>query len=207
MARGRRRSALLDGKQVTTHWAFCQLLQQTYRSVEVVPNALYIKQGPLYTSAGITAGMDLALTLVEEDHGKDVAMSVARTMVIFYRRPGGQSQFSEIIQSQASSHFDALIEWIMQNLRSDLSIERLARQARMSPRNFARLFARELEQTPAKFIEKVRLRHARGLLDNRKLSLKEIAAQCGFRTEEQMRRAFQRELCVTPQEYRTRFVG
>lgn len=196
---------LLDGRRATTHWSFCQLLQRSFGEVEVVPDALYIKEGRIYTSAGITAGMDLALTLVEEDHGRQVAMAVARSMVLFYRRPGGQSQFSEIIESQASTHFGALIDWIMQNLHAELTVETLARQARMSPRNFTRLFTRELEQTPAKFIEKLRLEHARGLLDNRKLSLKEIAAHCGFRSEEQMRRAFQRELRVTPHEYRARF--
>lgn len=102
---------LLDGRRATTHWSFCQLLQRSFGEVEVVPDALYIKEGRIYTSAGITAGMDLALTLVEEDHGRQVAMAVARSMVLFYRRPGGQSQFSEIIESQASTHFGALIDW------------------------------------------------------------------------------------------------
>lgn len=196
---------LLNGKKVTTHWGYCQLLQKSYPELEVVPNALYIKQGNIYTSAGITAGMDLALALVEEDESKEIAMSVARKLVLFYKRPGGQNQFSEFILSQSNSLFNELIEWIMQNLSGDLSIEKLAGQVNMSPRNFTRLFKRELEETPAKFIEKLRLHHARILLENRTSALKEVAGRCGFKSEEQMRRAFQRELCVTPQEYRARF--
>ncbi len=196
---------LLDGKKVTTHWGYCQLLQKSYPQLEVVPNAIYIREGNIYTSAGITAGMDLALALVEEDESKETAMSIARKLVLFYKRPGGQNQFSEFILSQSSNPFNELIDWIMQNLSEDLSIERLAGRANMSPRNFTRLFKKELEETPAKFIERLRLRHARILLENRTSALKEVAEQCGFKSEEQMRRSFQRELCVTPQEYRTRF--
>ena len=196
---------ILDGKQVTTHWGFCPLLQNTYPKLEVNSNAIYIKQGNVYTSAGITAGMDLALALIEEDVGKEIAMSVARKLVLFYKRPGGQNQFSEFLLSQSNNFFNDLIDWVMQNLSKDLSIEKLAEQVSMSPRNFTRLFKKELEDTPAKFIEKLRLRHARILLENKKSALKEVARQCGFKSEEQMRRAFQRELCVTPQEYRTRF--
>lgn len=196
---------LLNGKKVTTHWGYCQLLQKSYPGLEVIPNALYIKQGSIYTSAGITAGMDLALALVEEDEGKEVAMSIARKLVLFYKRPGGQNQFSEFILSQSNGQFNELIDWIMQNLGDNLSIEKLAGQVNMSPRNFMRSFKKELEQTPARFIEKVRLQHARILLENRTSTLKEIAGRCGFKSEEQMRRAFQRELCITPREYRTRF--
>jgi len=199
------RLGLLDGKRVTTHWGYCRHLQKSFPRLNVVPDAIYIRQGNIYTSAGITAGMDLALALVEEDAGKEIAMSIARKLVLFYKRPGGQKQFSEFLLSQSNGHFNELIEWIMQNLSGDLSIEKLAAQVNMSPRNFTRLFKRELEQTPGKFIERMRLRHARILLENRTSVLKEVAGQCGFKSEEQMRRAFQRELCVTPQEYRTRF--
>lgn len=196
---------LLDGKKVTTHWGYCQLLQKSYPGLEVVPDAIYIKEGNIYTSAGITAGMDLALALVEEDAGKEISMSIARKLVLFYKRPGGQNQFSEFILSQSKSFFNELIDWAIQNLSGDLSIEKLARQVNMSPRNFTRLFKKELEETPARFIEKLRLHQARILLENKTSSLKEVADQCGFKSEEQMRRAFQRELCVTPREYRTRF--
>jgi transcriptional regulator GlxA family with amidase domain len=196
---------LLDGKKVATHWMFCKQLQDGYRQLEVVPNSLYIKEGNVYTSAGITAGMDLALTLVEEDCGKEVAMMAARTLVLFYRRPGGQNQFSELLVSQSSEHFGELIEWVMQNLRQDLTVERLAGRVSMSPRNFSRLFTKELGQSPAKFVEILRLRHARTLLEGGRMALKEIAGKAGFKSAEQMRRAFQRELRVTPQEYRARF--
>jgi transcriptional regulator GlxA family with amidase domain len=196
---------LLNGKRVTTHWGFCPLLQKTYPELEVISNSIYIKDGNIYTSAGITAGMDLALALIEEDVGKEIAMSVARKLVLFYKRPGGQNQFSEFILSQSNSQFNELIDWVIDNLSEELSIERLAEQARMSPRNFTRQFKKELGETPAKFIEHLRLRHARMLLENKVSALKSIANQCGFKSEEQMRRAFQRELCVTPQEYRTRF--
>lgn len=196
---------LLDGKKVTTHWGYCHLLQKSYPKLCVDSNAIYIREGNIYTSAGITAGMDLALALVEEDEGKETAMGIARKLVLFYKRPGGQNQFSEFILSQSNSHFNELIDWIMQNLSEDLTIEKLAGRMNMSPRNFTRLFKKEMEQTPAKFIEKLRLRHARILLESRTSALKAVAGRCGFRSEEQMRRAFQRELCVTPQEYRTRF--
>jgi transcriptional regulator GlxA family with amidase domain len=196
---------LLDGKRATTHWGFCPLLQKMYPKVEVVSNAIYINEGNTYTSAGITAGMDLSLALIEEDVGKEIAMQVARKLVLFYRRPGGQNQFSELLLSQSNSYFNELIDWIMQNLTEDLSIEKLSEQVSMSPRNFTRQFKKELDETPSKFIEKLRLQHARILLEDSASGLKEVAGQCGFKSEEQMRRAFQRELCVTPQEYRTRF--
>jgi transcriptional regulator GlxA family with amidase domain len=196
---------LLDGKRVTTHWGFCPLLQKMYPKLEVISNEIFIKDGNTYTSAGITAGMDLSLALIEEDVGKEIAMSVARKLVLFYKRPGGQNQFSEFILSQSNSHFNVLIDWIIDNLSEDLSIERLAQQASMSPRNFTRQFKKEMGETPAKFIERLRLRQARMLLEGKASVLKSVANQCGFKSEEQMRRAFQRELCVTPQEYRTRF--
>jgi transcriptional regulator GlxA family with amidase domain len=196
---------LLDGKCVTTHWGFCPLLQKMYPKLDVISDAIYIKDGNTYTSAGITAGMDLSLALIEEDVGKGVAMQVARKLVLFYKRPGGQNQFSELLLSQSNQFFNELIDWVMQNLTEDLSIEKLSAQVSMSPRNFARQFKKEMEETPSKFIEKLRLKHARILLEDRTSGLKEVAGQCGFKSEEQMRRAFQRELCVTPQEYRTRF--
>lgn len=196
---------LLEGKRVTTHWGFCPLLQKTYPELEVIANAIYIKDGNTYTSAGITAGMDLALALIEEDVGKEIAMSIARKLVLFYKRPGGQKQFSELLLSQSNSHFNELIDWIMQNLSEDLSIENLSEQVSMSPRNFIRQFKKEMEETPAKFIERLRLHHARIMLEDKASALKEVADHSGFKSEEQMRRAFQRELCVTPQEYRTRF--
>jgi transcriptional regulator GlxA family with amidase domain len=199
------RLGLLDGKDVTTHWAYCSNMKKNFPQLNVVSDSIFIRQGNIYTSAGVTAGMDLSLALVEEDIGKDIAMSVARKLIIFYKRPGGQNQFSEFILSQSNSYFGELTDWIINHLSNDLSIETLAEQASMSPRNFIRKFKEELGCTPAKFIERLRLRQARMLLENRSSVLKTVANQCGFKSEEQMRRAFQRTLCVTPNEYKTRF--
>ncbi|MFW1676853.1 GlxA family transcriptional regulator [Pontibacter sp. JAM-7] len=196
---------LLEGKNITTHWAYCTDMQQRFPQLKIESDAIFIKQGSIYTSAGVTAGMDLSLALVEEDVGKTIAMSVARKLVVFYKRPGGQKQFSEFILSQSNSHFSALIDWILENLSADLSIEMLAQRANMSPRHFVRKFKQEVGETPAKFVERLRLSQARILLENKCSILKSIANKCGFKSEEQMRRAFQRGLCVTPNEYRTRF--
>ncbi|MDF2181155.1 GlxA family transcriptional regulator [Neptuniibacter sp. CAU 1671] len=199
------RLGLLNGKNITTHWAYCADMQQQFPQLNIESDAIFIKQGNTYTSAGVTAGMDLSLALVEEDAGKKIAMSVARKLVVFYKRPGGQKQFSEFILSQSSSHFSALIDWILDNLSADLSIEILAERANMSPRHFNRKFKSDVGETPAKFVERLRLCQARMLLENKTTVLKSIADKCGFKSEEQMRRAFQRELCVTPNEYRVRF--
>lgn len=196
---------LLDGKSITTHWAYCANMKKTFPNLTIEPDSIFIKEGNTYTSAGVTTGMDLSLALVEEDVGKNIAMSVARKLVIFYKRPGGQKQFSEFILSQSNSYFSTLVDWIIENLCSDLSIENLAERENMSPRNFTRKFKKELQETPAKFIEGLRLQQARMLLENKYVALSTVAYQCGFKSEEQMRRAFQRELCVTPKEYRSRF--
>lgn len=196
---------LLDGKRVTTHWAYSALLQKNYPQLHVDADAIYVKQDNIYTSAGITAGIDLSLSLVEEDVGKSMALRVARKLVLFYKRPGGQNQFSELLHSQSSESLESLIEWIMNNLAKDLSVGSLAERMNMSSRNFTRLFKRELAETPAKFIEKLRLNHARILLEGNSYTLNEIARKSGFRSEEQMRRTFQRILGITPQDYKLRF--
>ncbi len=196
---------LLKGKHITTHWAYCDDMQKLFPQLNIDSDSIFIKEGNTYTSAGVTAGMDLSLALVEEDMGKKIAMSVARKLVIFYKRPGGQKQFSEFILSQSNIHFSALIDWIIENLSTELSIVTLANKVNMSPRNFTRQFKEKVGETPAKFIESLRISQAHMLLENKGISLKSIASQCGFKSEEQMRRAFQRELCVTPNEYRIRF--
>jgi len=196
---------LLNGKHITTHWAYCENMQKIFPQLSIESDSIFIKEDNIYTSAGVTAGIDLSLSLVEEDVGKKVAMSVARKLVVFYKRPGGQKQFSEFIESQSNVHFSALIDWVIENLSTDLTIETLAERANMSPRNFTRKFKSELGETPAKFVEHLRISQARMLLENKCAILKSIANQCGFKSEEQMRRAFQRELCVTPKDYRTRF--
>lgn len=196
---------LLDGKNVTTHWAYCSEMKSTFPQLCIDPDSLYIKQDHIYTSAGVTSGMDLSLALVEEDSGKNIAMSVARKLVIFYKRPGGQKQFSEFILSQSHSNFCELIDWILDNLSANISVETLAQHENMSARNFSRKFKQEFNKTPAKFIENLRLQQARVLLENEALALKSIARACGFKSEEKMRRAFQRELNITPNDYRTHF--
>lgn len=196
---------LLNNKKVTTHWAYCSDLKKRYPKLIIDADSLFIKHEKIYTSAGVTAGMDLSLALVEEDAGKAIAMRVARKLVMFYKRTGGQNQFSEFIFAQSNNHFGDLIDWLIENLSSDISVEIMAQRENMSPRNFSRKFKREFNSTPAKFIEKLRLQHARILLENQSISLKAIAYACGFKSEEQMRRAFQRELCVNPTTYREHF--
>ncbi|QID19341.1 helix-turn-helix domain-containing protein [Nitrogeniibacter mangrovi] len=196
---------LLDGKRITTHWAYCEDMRRLFPQLKIDSDAIFIQEGNVYTSAGVTAGIDLSLALIEEDVGKKIAMSVARKLVVFYRRPGGQKQFSDFLMSQSDSPFGALVDWMIENLSEDLSIEMLAQRVNMSQRNFARKFKEVRGETPGKFVERLRICQARMLMENSDVVLKTVARKCGFNTEEQMRRAFQRELSVTPNEYRTRF--
>jgi len=201
-------AGLLQGKRAATHWAMCDLLKRRFPSIEVEPDAIYVQQGPLWTSAGVTAGIDLSLALVEADCGRDIAMKVARDLVVFLKRPGGQSQFSEVLQAQADDHagFDDLHQWIAEHLgREDLTVEQLAKRAGMSPRNFARVYKEKTGRTPAKAMEVFRLSAARRLLEASERNVDEIARQCGFGDVERMRVTFQRHLAVSPTEYRRRF--
>ena len=198
---------LLDGKEATTHWSWCDRMARAYPDVSVLPDALYVRSGKIYTSAGVTAGMDLALALVEEDWGRDVALATARELVMFLKRPGGQSQFSSHLAAQESDRVQIrdLQRWILDHLDGDLRVERLADQIHMSPRNFARVFTRETGGTPAKFVETARLEEARRRLEESDLPVDAIARRCGFGTAETMRRTFQRRLGVVPRDYRVRF--
>lgn len=200
-------AGLLDGLRATTHWLRVEQLARQFPAVQVEPDSIFIRSGDLYTSAGTTAGMDLALALVEEDWGHQVALATARTLVVFLKRPGGQSQFSQPLRAQgaASGPLGGLTEWILNHLTSDLSVESLAARAGMSPRNFARVFTRELGTTPARFVEALRVEQARSRLEEGRESLKEIAYGCGFGSDERMRRAFLRAFRVTPEDYRQRF--
>lgn len=200
-------AGLLDGRRATTHWNWANDLTHGYPRVTVDPAPIYIRDGNCYTSAGVTAGIDLALALVEEDLGRSIALQVAQMMVVFLRRPGGQSQFSATLaaQSHESHAFSDLLAWLPDNLRRDLSVEKLARRAAMSPRNFARLFQREVGITPAKHIEDLRLEAARRQLESTKLSLEEVAEAGGFASAEILRRVFARRLGVTPGQYRASF--
>ena len=200
-------AGLLDGKRVTTHWASCDKLAAQYPRLTVDPDPIFIRQGRLYTAAGVTSGMDLALALVAEDHGTAVSRAVARELVLFLQRPGGQSQFSTQLQIQ-SSDSESLAElqaWMADHLREDLSVDALARRVAMSPRNFARVFAKTAGTTPAQFVQRMRVEAARRRLEESEEGVKEIAAECGFGTAESMRRAFLRAIRVPPSAYRSRF--
>jgi transcriptional regulator GlxA family with amidase domain len=200
-------AGLLDGRRVTTHWGRCRRLAREFPEVDVDPEPIFVRDGDVYTSAGVTAGIDLCLALVEQDHGRDLALSVARQLVVFLKRPGGQAQFSSHLATQLAEH-DGLAEvqsWIADHLDEDLSVPRLAARAAMSPRHFARVFRAETGVTPARFVERARVEQARTRLEESSAGVEEIARSCGFGTPETMRRAFLRSLWVGPAEYRQRF--
>lgn len=201
-------AGLLEGRRAATHWAMCELLKQRFPSIEVDVDAIFVQQGQVWTSAGVSAGIELALALVEADCGREVALQVARELVVFLKRPGGQAQFSQVLQAQTadSAGFDALHAWISDNLRdSDLSVERLAAQSHMSPRNFARVYKQKTGRTPAKAIELFRMEAARRMLEDSQRSIEQIAGLCGFGDEEHMRCTFHRQLAISPRDYRERF--
>ena len=201
------RAGLLNGRCATTHWKYCDLLSRRYPAVKVEPDPIFVRDGNVYTSAGVTAGMDMALALVEEDAGSKLALEVARELVLYLRRPGGQSQFSAALNLQASDRqpFRDLGAWVLEHLRNDLSVDVLASRVGMSPRNFARVFCAEMNTTPAKFVESLRLEAARRRLQESNASLESVAATCGFRNCDAMRKTFKRVLRVAPGEYRWRF--
>jgi transcriptional regulator GlxA family with amidase domain len=200
-------AGLLDGRRATTHWAAAPALARQFPRVAVDPDAIWVHDGTVWTSAGVTAGMDLALALVEEDLGREAALTVARHLVVFLKRPGGQSQFSVHLEAQTVSRgpLKDLPEWIVEHLDGDLSVEALASRAAMSPRNFARVFVRVTGTTPAKFVERARVERARRLLEEGAPSVETVASECGFGSAERMRRTFRRHLRVVPLDYRRRF--
>ncbi|MBX3023606.1 DJ-1/PfpI family protein [bacterium] len=200
-------AGLLDGRRATTHWRAAARLARRYPRVRVEADAIFVRDGRLWTSAGVTAGIDMALAMVAEDLGHALALAVARRMVVFLKRPGGQSQFSAHLAAQtpAPGRLRDLPAWIVDHLAEDLAVERLAERLAMSPRTFARVFHRETGVTPAKFVERARLDAARRLLEDEALGLEEVASRAGFASGEQMRRAFRRHLRVLPFDYRRRF--
>ena len=199
-------SGVLDGRRAVTHWAFCKELARRFPSVHVEPDPIFIRDGTVWTSAGVTAGIDLALALVEEDLGRAVALAVARYLVVFLKRPGNQAQFSEFLSLQAAEDkFGALHDWINSHLADDLSLPVLATRAGMSERSFSRHYAESTGQTPARAIERLRVQGAQHLLSETRLPVKRISQRCGFGSEETMRRSFLRVLETTPQDYRARF--
>ena len=200
-------AGLLDGKKATTHWRGTKELAARFPKIHVQADSIFVKDGHVYTSAGVTAGIDLALALVEEDLGRTVALNCARELVVFMRRPGGQSQFSVSLESQRAERntLNELIAWAVENLSGDLSIEAMAQRVHMSRRNFSRVFRSEVGQTPAAFVEKLRVEAARRRLEETDESLEAISAHCGFGSADSMRRSFHRVVKVAPSDYRRRF--
>jgi transcriptional regulator GlxA family with amidase domain len=199
----------LDGKRAATHWRYCPRLQDSFPDIRVQPDAIFVRDGQVWSSAGVSAGIDLALAMIEEDFGHTVALDIARRLVVFLKRPGGQSQFSTVLAAQASDvegRFSALHAWIVENIASDLKVERLAEMAGMTPRTFARTYASRTGMTPACGVEALRVEAARLLLESRQVrGVVEVAKRAGFGDDERMRRAFLRHLGVSPSEYRKRF--
>lgn len=205
-------TGVLDGCRATTHWAHFDEFAALFPRVRIDRDALFVADGPCHTSAGITAGIDYALALVERDLGRREALDVARGLVMFLKRPGGQSQFSAQLAAQAApaegaDRFTELARWMAGNLRRDLSVERLAERMAMSPRNFARRFAEALGVTPARHVQQLRIDAARRLLTDGQQPVERIAERCGFASAEAMRVAFQRHLNVAPAAFRARFRG
>jgi transcriptional regulator GlxA family with amidase domain len=200
-------AGLLDGRRASTHWASAQELARRYPAVEVDPEPIFLRDGDVWTSAGVTAGMDLALALVEEDLDREMALTIARHLVLFLRRPGNQSQFSATLAAQQPDRtpLREAQRYAVENPTADLSVEAMAARAHMSPRHFARSFRAEVGHTPARYVEHVRLEAARRRLEDTSEPIGAVAAACGFGTPETMRRVFLRALGVSPAEYRRRF--
>jgi transcriptional regulator GlxA family with amidase domain len=199
---------VLDGRRVSTHWAACERLQSFVPTATVDPDAIFTKDGNVYTSAGITCGIDLALSLVEDDLGRDICARIARNMVLYLRRTGGQNQFSAPLQAQAeySTRLTIILEYIQNNPDADLRVNTLATEFAISPRHFSRLFMMELRQSPADYVTMVRLNVARVYLEETKLGLKQVAAKCGYGSHDALSRAFRKRFGVAPDQYRRRFV-
>jgi len=199
-------AGLLDGRRAVTHWEQCDELAERHPKVKVEADPIFVHDGPVWTSAGVTAGIDLALALVEQDLGRTLALEVARELVVFLKRPGGQAQFSTTLRLQgAEDRFGRLHQWISQHLAEELSLPTLALQVGMSERTFTRRYTEATGMTPARAVEKVRVEAARHLLSDTGLPLKLVAQRCGFSSEEVLRRSFHRVLATSPQDYRARF--
>jgi transcriptional regulator GlxA family with amidase domain len=200
-------SGLLDGRKVTTHWRFADDVARRFPKLRVNPDALFLQDGPFYTAGGVTASVDLALALIEEDYGPRVALSVARELVVFLKRPGGQNQYSEPLAFQISStdRMADLASWMLGHLRSDLSLDALAKRVCLSPRHFARRFKQAFAGTPAEFVENLRLDEARRRLTERTQTIERVAESVGYTSDDAFRRAFERRFGVNPSSYRSRF--
>ena len=200
-------AGLLDGLKVTTHWQHAAELAERFPAAKVMPDRIYVEDGALWTSAGVTAGIDLALKLIEDDHGRELALTVARRLVVFLKRPGGQSQFSAHLAAQiaAEGRIQAVQHWILDHLPLELTVNSLAGRAGMSVRNFTRIFLQEAGITPADFVEMARVDAAKRLLEDTDTPLQRVASRCGFANPDTMRRAFLRRIGTGPSDYRERF--
>lgn len=197
---------LLDGKRAATHWMVAARLAEMYPQVCVEPDAIFVHDGNLSTSGGVTAGIDLALDMVEQDHGNRLAVEVARVLLLYRRRPGNQSQYSTVLAAQAhAGRFAGLVRWMEGNLAENLTVERLAEAAHMSPRSFARVFPAETGCSPARFVEGMRMDRARELVESGVDSFAVVAHQAGFGSEERLRKAFVRRMGLSPYQYRQHF--
>jgi len=201
------RAGLLNGRAAVTHWAACEQLRRANPQCRVEDDRIFVRDGNVWTSAGVSTGIDLALAMVEEDHGAELALDISRWLVVYLRRPGGQSQFSAPLAAQVADRagIRKLLLWMSENVQADLSVAALAQRAHMSERTFARVFAAETRFTPAAYVERLRVDAARRSLETSKKSVKQIARLCGFGTAETLHRAFRRGVGSTPLEYRARF--
>jgi transcriptional regulator GlxA family with amidase domain len=201
-------AGLLDGRRAVTHWDYCARLARRVPRARIDPDPIFIRDGSVWTSAGVTAGIDLSLALVEEDLGRALALAVARHLVVYLKRPGGQAQFSAALTLQSTNdRFASLHEWINAHLADDLPLARLAAEAGMSERSFSRRYQTLIGLTPARAVERLRVEAARTLVTETRLPLKQIATRCGFGSEETLRRSFLRVQGVGPQEFRIRFAA
>ncbi|MEM9100323.1 MAG: helix-turn-helix domain-containing protein [Pseudomonadota bacterium] len=201
-------AGLLDDRRAVTHWQDAEILQRDFPKIRLELDPIFIKDGKIWTSAGVTSGTDMALAIVAEDLGQEAALERAQALVTYMVRPGGQSQFSPALQRQTldrSGKFQGLHQWIADNLQSDLRVERLAEHQNMSLRSFHRVYQSKMGVTPARGVERIRVEAARDLLETTAISLKAIATRCGYGSEDRMRRAFTRTLGISPSDYRARF--
>jgi transcriptional regulator GlxA family with amidase domain len=203
-------AGVLDGRRAATHWMHAPALARRHSNVTVEPDAIFVHDGNVWSSAGVTSGIDLALALIQQDAGSQVAMSVARMLVVYLKRAGGQSQYSALLSAQAHSNsdeFNELEQWIAEHLKADLRVDGLARRVHMSPRNFARVYTKTRGRSPAKGVEAIRIDAARRRLEETPDRIETIAEKCGFSGEEQMRLAFIRTMSIAPRDYRKRFAS
>lgn len=200
-------AGLLSGRKATTHWEKCATLSNNYPTIRVENNPIFLKDGNIYTSAGISSGMDLALTLIEEDFGKSFALDIARQMVLYLKRPGSQSQYSSVLSHQSTDYkpIQDICIWMNEHLHEAITVDSLSEKVSMSPRNFARIFVRETGITPARYIDKLRVETACRHLADTQLSLKEIADLCGLGSPDNMRKVFLKHIQISPTEYRRNF--